>query len=87
MRETADITAMVRAVAPKPLNVLAMTPGLGVAELADLGVRRISVGGALARAAWTALLRAAEQIKAGSFEGLAGGSSGKQLNEIFRGFA
>jgi 2-methylisocitrate lyase-like PEP mutase family enzyme len=86
VRDTADIAAMVRAVAPKPLNVLALTAGLGVAELADLGVRRISVGGALARAAWATMLRAAEQIKAGSFEGLTGGTSGKQLNEIFGSF-
>jgi 2-methylisocitrate lyase-like PEP mutase family enzyme len=78
---------MVRAVAPKPLNVLAMGPGLSVAELAELGVRRISVGGALARAAWAAMLTAAAQIKAGSFEGLAGGTAGKQLNEIFGSFA
>jgi 2-methylisocitrate lyase-like PEP mutase family enzyme len=86
VRDPADIAAMVRAVAPKPLNVLALTAGPGVAELADLGVRRISVGGALARAAWATMLRAAEQIKAGSFEGLAGGTSGKQLNEIFGSF-
>jgi 2-methylisocitrate lyase-like PEP mutase family enzyme len=86
VRDTADIAAMVRAVAPKPLNVLALTAGHGVAELADLGVRRISVGGALARAAWAAMLRAAEQVKAGSFEWLAGGTSGMQLNEIFGSF-
>jgi 2-methylisocitrate lyase-like PEP mutase family enzyme len=42
-----DIAAMVRAVAPKPLNVVMMRPGLSVAELADLGVRRISIGGAV----------------------------------------
>jgi len=82
-----DIAAMVRAVAPKPLNVLMFGPGLTVAELADLGVRRISIGGALARMAWGAMLQAAEQIKAGSFAGLANGASGKQLNEIFDGFA
>jgi 2-methylisocitrate lyase-like PEP mutase family enzyme len=80
-----DIAAMVRAVAPKPLNVL--TFGLSVAELADLGVRRISIGGALARVAWGAMQQAAEQIKTGSFAGLANGASGKRLNEIFGGFA
>jgi 2-methylisocitrate lyase-like PEP mutase family enzyme len=80
-----DIAAMVRAVAPKPLNVL--TFGLSVAELADLGVRRISIGGALATVAWGAVLQAAEQIKVGSFAGLANGASGKRLNEIFGGFA
>jgi 2-methylisocitrate lyase-like PEP mutase family enzyme len=87
VREKADIAAMVRAVAPKPLNVLVMGAEPTVAQLADLGVRRISVGGALARFAWAAMLTAAEQIRAGSFDGLAGGTSGKQLNEIFRGFA
>jgi 2-methylisocitrate lyase-like PEP mutase family enzyme len=64
-----------------------MGPELSVDELAELGVRRISVGGALARVAWRAMLTAASQIKAGSFDGLAGGTPGKQLNEIFGGFA
>src|SRR5581483_7142932 len=59
-----DISAMVRAVAPKPVNVLALEPYLSVAEYADLGVRRISVGGALARVAWGAVISAAQQIKA-----------------------
>ena len=83
----AQIAAMVAAVSPKPLNVLMFAPGLSVAELADLGVRRISIGGALARVAWGAVLRAAEEIKAGSFSGLANGASGKSLNRIFGGFA
>jgi 2-methylisocitrate lyase-like PEP mutase family enzyme len=83
VRDKADIAALVRAVAPKPLNVLAMGPGLSVAELAELGVRRISVGGALARVAWAAMRTAAEQIKAGSFDGLGGGMPGKKLNDIF----
>ena len=82
-----DIAAMVRAVAPKPLNVLMMRPGLSVSQLADLGVRRISVGGALARVALGALVVAAEQMKAGSFDGLASGMSGNALNDIFRSFS
>ncbi len=81
--EKADIAAMVRAVAPKPLNVLIMRPGLGVAELADLGVRRISIGGALARVAWGAVRAAAQQIQAGSFDGLAHAMTGQELNGIF----
>jgi 2-methylisocitrate lyase-like PEP mutase family enzyme len=81
-----DIAAVVRAVAPRPVNVLIFGPGLSVAELADLGVRRISVGGALARVAWAAMLSAAEQIKAGSFDGLASAGSNKRLNEIFGSF-
>jgi 2-methylisocitrate lyase-like PEP mutase family enzyme len=83
VRDKADIAAMVRAVAPKPLNVVMATPGMSVAELADLDVRRISIGGALARVAWGAMIAAAEQIKAGSFDGLAPGAPGKRLNEIF----
>ncbi len=83
----ADIEAMVRAVAPKPLNVLVMGPGLGLQALADLGVRRISVGGGLARAAWGAFSAAAKEMKAGSFDSLAAGQSGKELNQIFRSFA
>ena len=86
VKEKADIAAMVRAVAPRPLNVLMAGPGLTMAELADLGVRRISVGGALARAAWGAMLRVAEEIKQGRFDGLGGGASGKILNGIFAEF-
>lgn len=81
-----DIAAMVRAVAPRPLNVLMTGPGHSVAELADMGVRRISVGGALARIAWGAVQAAAQQIKDGSFAGLANAASGKTLNGIFAGF-
>jgi 2-methylisocitrate lyase-like PEP mutase family enzyme len=86
VREKGDIAAMVRAVAPKPLNVVAMRPGLDVAALADLGVRRISIGGSLARVAWAAMLAAAERMKAGSFDGFDGATAGKQLNDTFRRF-
>lgn len=82
-----DIAAMVRAVAPKPLNVLVFGPEMSFIELSDLGVRRISVGGALARIAWGAAIDAAKRLKAGSFDGLAGGMPGGQLNDIFGGFA
>jgi 2-methylisocitrate lyase-like PEP mutase family enzyme len=84
--EKADIAAMVRAVAPKPLNVVIWRPGLTVAELADLGVRRISVGGALARAAWGAALAVAEQLKAGSFDGFAMAPPSMVLNDVFAQF-
>ncbi len=57
-----QIKAVVQAVAPKPVNVLVGSDFTTVAALADLGVRRISVGGALARAAWGAFLAAAEEI-------------------------
>ena len=61
--ETAEqVSALVAAVAPKPVNLLANAPFITVAEAADLGVRRISVGGTLARAAWAGFLAAAEEI-------------------------
>ena len=50
-------------------------------------MRRISIGGSLARVAWGAVLAAAERMKAGSFDGLAGGAPGRKLNEIFAGSA
>jgi len=87
IRDKAGIAALVRAVAPKPLNVVMMRPGLSVAELTDLGVRRISIGGALARVAWAAMLATVDQIKAGSFDGLAGGTPGKELDDVFSKFA
>jgi 2-methylisocitrate lyase-like PEP mutase family enzyme len=69
-----EIRALVQAVHPKPLNLLVVGDiGLGVDDVAALGVRRISVGGAFALAGWTAFMRAAEGLKAnGSFSGLAG---------------
>src|SRR6185295_313157 len=68
-----EIRALVEAVAPKPFNLLVVRDlGLDVADIAELGVRRISVGGALALAAWTAFMRAAQSLKvAGSFSGFA----------------
>jgi 2-methylisocitrate lyase-like PEP mutase family enzyme len=86
VKKKQDIAAMVRAVAPKPVNVLMWGPGLTVAELADLGVRRISVGGTLARVGWTAVLAAAEKMRAGSFDGLEGAIPGKQMNAVFAAF-
>jgi 2-methylisocitrate lyase-like PEP mutase family enzyme len=74
--DRAAIDAVVRAVAPKPVNVLVgKNLGLRVSDLAELGVRRVSVGGALARTAWTAFMNAARAIKDegsfGAFEGIA----------------
>ena len=61
--------------APKPVNVLVGSDFTTVAELAAIGVRRISVGGALARAAWTGFIAAATEIaERGTFTGLAGAS-------------
>jgi 2-methylisocitrate lyase-like PEP mutase family enzyme len=56
------IAAIVAAVSPKPVNLLINAPFMTVAEAADLGVRRISVGGTLARTAWAAVLQAAKEI-------------------------
>jgi 2-methylisocitrate lyase-like PEP mutase family enzyme len=84
-RTREEIAAVVAAVAPKPVNVLAMAAmNLTVADLAALGVRRISVGGALARAAWGGFIRAAREIAAtGSFTALAEGTPSSQLNGFF----
>jgi 2-methylisocitrate lyase-like PEP mutase family enzyme len=81
-----QITAIVKAVAPKPVNVLMGGPSqLTVKALGDLGVRRISVGGALARSAWGGFMRAARAIaEHGSFDGFADAAPGAELNKLFR---
>ncbi len=81
----ADLRAIVRAAASKPVNAVVMADvGLTVADLALLGVRRISVGSALARVAWGGFIRAATAIAdAGSFTGLAGATPFAELNGIF----
>ena len=85
IRTRAHITAVVQAVAPKPVNLLiGAESDFSVRDVEDMGVRRISVGGALARAAWAGFLRAARTIaNDGRFDGLAGAASGKELNEFF----
>jgi 2-methylisocitrate lyase-like PEP mutase family enzyme len=84
LRTAQDVLAVVKAVAPRPVNVLAGGTGFSVAQLRDLGVRRISVGAALARAAWGAFLRAAEEIAAaGTFHGLADAATFARLNAFF----
>jgi len=85
IRSMNDISAIVAAVAPKPVNVLVSSPFATVAQLADLGVRRISVGGALARSAWTGLLDAAQEIaNDGTFTVLGKARPGMELNGLFR---
>jgi len=81
-----QIAAVVKAVAPKPVNFLmASATDLTLDSLARLGVRRISLGGTLARAAWTAFVRSArEMINDGKFTSLAGGMSNPELNAFFR---
>jgi len=84
IRSRDEIAAVVRAVAPRPVNVLVGGDFTTVAELAALGVRRISVGGALARAAWTGFLVAAREIaEQGTFSSLAGAVPFAELNGTF----
>jgi 2-methylisocitrate lyase-like PEP mutase family enzyme len=79
-----DITAVIEAVAPKPVNVLVSSDFTTVADLARAGVRRISVGGALARTAWTGFLQAAREIaEQGTFTALARAVSGAELDQAF----
>lgn len=88
VREPNEIEQIVKAVAPKPVNVLVsgFNCQLTVSQLADLGVRRISVGSGLALAAWGAFLRAGQTIKQdGTFNLLAQNAASAELNERFRG--
>ena len=80
-----QIEAVVKAVAPKPVNFLNSNAfGFTVADLAAMGVRRISVGGSLARVAMHAFIKAANEIaKDGKFDGFAGLISNPELNKIF----
>jgi 2-methylisocitrate lyase-like PEP mutase family enzyme len=79
------VAAVVKAVAPRPVNVLASVPGFSARQLEDLGVRRISVGGALARAAYGALHRAGrEMAEGGTFRALGEAMPGAELNAFFR---
>jgi len=80
-----EIKALVDAVSPKPLNLLVVRNiDLRVEEIATLGVRRVSVGGALALAAWTGFIRAARALKSeGSFAGLANLVPYSEINGLF----
>lgn len=85
LRTRGEIAAVVAAVAPKPVNPLTgRTSDLSVADVTAPGVRRIGVGGALARAAWGGFMRAAWLIaEEGRFDGFAEAAAGKHLNESF----
>jgi 2-methylisocitrate lyase-like PEP mutase family enzyme len=79
-----DIAAIVKAVHPKPVNLLIGASGLSLAQAGDLGVRRISVGGSLARSAWGGFMKAArEMAEKGTFTELAHGYPGGELNKMF----
>jgi 2-methylisocitrate lyase-like PEP mutase family enzyme len=80
-----DIAAVVKAVHPKPVNLLIGASGLSLREAEELGVRRISVGGSLARNAWAGFMKAAsEMAERGTFTELAHGYPGGELNKMFR---
>lgn len=86
VRDPEAIAALVKAVAPKPLNVMVSwpAPALSVSRLADMGVRRISLGSALARVAWGGFLHAARRLaESGSFDGLAEAAPFRELDEVF----
>ena len=85
IRTPEQIRAVVAAVAPKPVNLLVGgASDLTMADIAALGVRRVSVGGGLARAAWGGMLRAARQLaEQGRFDGFADAAAGQALNGFF----
>jgi 2-methylisocitrate lyase-like PEP mutase family enzyme len=85
IRTREQIAAVVQAVAPKPVNLLiGWASELTLDDAAALGVRRISVGGALARSAWGGFMRAARRIaQDGRFDGFADAASGAELNGLF----
>jgi 2-methylisocitrate lyase-like PEP mutase family enzyme len=85
IRTAEHIRTIVEAVHPKPVNLLVGAPSdLSLAQIADLGVRRVSVGGALARTAWGGFMKAARNLaEQGSFDGLAGAAAHQTLNALF----
>jgi 2-methylisocitrate lyase-like PEP mutase family enzyme len=84
LKAMSDIEALVRAVAPKPVNVLVHADFATVAGLAAVGVRRISVGGALARAAWAGFLQAAREIaEQGTFKELSRAVPSAEIAKLF----
>ena len=85
LRSREQIAAVVAAVAPRPLNLLiGWASDLTLADVAALGVRRISLGGALARSAWGGFMRTAKSIaELGRFDELAHAASGQELNAFF----
>ena len=85
IKSRADIAAVVAAVAPRPVNLLVGgTSEFTLADIAALGVRRVSVGGGMARAAWGGFMHAAKSIaEQGRFDGFAGAASGAELDGLF----
>ncbi len=89
VRTAEQVSTIVKAVAPMPVNVLALPQamgrpaGLSIPELAELGVRRVSVGGALAQAAWGGFIRAATALKAGRLAGFSDNAGYAELSMVF----
>jgi 2-methylisocitrate lyase-like PEP mutase family enzyme len=84
IRTADDIAAVVAAVAPRPVNLLVHAAFITVAKAARLGVRRISIGGALARAAWAGTFEAAREIlEQGTFQALSAAVPSSELNGRF----
>jgi len=85
IRTKEDISAVVKAVAPKPVNLLVHGNWITVAQAVELGVRRISIGGALARKTWNALTTAAQEIaEKGTFDNMVWTGAPVDLNGLFR---
>jgi methylisocitrate lyase len=79
-----EIAAVVKAVAPRPVNLLVGAAGPSLKDAGDLGVRRISVGGALARMAWAGFMKASKEMaEEGTFGEFANGYPGGELNKMF----
>jgi 2-methylisocitrate lyase-like PEP mutase family enzyme len=84
VRKREDLEALIKAVAPKPFNLLiGIASPLTLDDYAAMGVRRISVGGALAGAAWSAFARAARHLAEGRFEGFAQNEGNAAFNKAF----
>jgi 2-methylisocitrate lyase-like PEP mutase family enzyme len=85
LRTPEQIAAVVAAVAPKPVNLLVGSAiEMTMSDIAALGVRRVSVGGAMARAAWGGFMRAARLLaEQGKFDGFANAAAGQELNAFF----
>jgi 2-methylisocitrate lyase-like PEP mutase family enzyme len=85
LRTPEQVATVVKAVAPRPVNVLASGGTFTLAELEGLGARRVSVGGGLARAAWAGFQRAAEELaRAGTFQAVAAATPHAVLDGFFR---
>jgi 2-methylisocitrate lyase-like PEP mutase family enzyme len=84
LRTSGDVARVVKMAAGLPVNVLAGAPGFTLRQLEDLGVRRISVGSALARTAWSGFMRAAKDIAGnGRFDAFADSAPSGELNGLF----